>query len=276
MGHGSNRKYFGNDSTSTGSIFDDVSGYAQAFGQIAGEDIADAKKYFDEARPGNYMKKAWGGAKIAAHNAYERPGETMRDIGRGTMAGLAELGGDATSVFGLLENGVSREAKKSAQYWRDNIEDKNSIGGAVFDEGVQWTAMGPVGKAAKYVVKGGLGGTKLLGAVGKEVAKKVGGKTIAAASVGGMPIAISAVDTGSNGNSVPFAMKNKPVIKTEEQKLKDKAVKSLERKAMGNTAKAPKVITKSVAPGSRVSVSKGPGKTVARKKQIPEDILDLF
>ena len=281
MGHGSNRKYFTEPGSDGGSFFDTAGAYASAIGEIAGEDYGKAKKYFNEARPGNYLKKAWGGAKIAANNAYDRPGETARDMGRGVMAGLASTASGVTGGFGLLENDVSRAAEQSADWWRNGIEDKNSIGGAVADEATQWMAAGPAFKALKYGVKGG----KALTGLGGKLLPHVGGKTIGAGSAMALPVAVGAVNAEPGQNTKPFTMANKPVIKNEEQRLKDKAIKSLEKKAMDEAdgIVPEKVIIKKTAPGSKVIVTSTPksnGKKKSRsvqvKKQVPEDILDLF
>jgi hypothetical protein len=260
---------------------------AESIGEAAGEVAGEVGGYFKKTYSPKNLKKAWGGAKIAFGNAVDRPGETARDIGRGTMAGLAEVGGDFAGGFGLFENDVSRDAHKSAEWWRSGIEDKNSVGAASADEAAQLVAFGPAGKAVKYGVKAGLGGAKLVGGALKKAGANAGGKTVAAAAALGIPAATMAVDKSMDvtpSNTKPFAMKNKPKLRTNEEKLKDKATRNLMAQAIADVdGPAPSVRSKKTAPGSRTIVKEKPKKVAGKKKQVikqrrevPEDILDLF
>ena len=154
---------FGRASNRIGNAANDAYDTAGAVYDTTGQVADMAGDYFKKTYSPDNLAKAWEGAKIAASNAADRPGETARDLGRGTMAGLAETGSDISGGFGFFENDFSRGAHESAESWRSGIEDKNSVGAAIADEAAQLAAFGPAfktvttaGKIFKPLAKGAM------------------------------------------------------------------------------------------------------------------------
>ncbi len=108
--------------------------------------------------------------KFTTNALGERVPDTMQqvqDFGRGAMKGFADAGESITSLFGNVENPVSKEFLGASQYWADEQirPSAGSVGEGIADELTGGAVGGPVGKLL------GLGRKAYHGAITKNVAR---------------------------------------------------------------------------------------------------------